>query len=86
MRLLRPRTHQIRLHRLEPAGAQLGHGLYYRARHIARFFLNKLIPIQRVVTGRIRLVVADVAVQSSQSDRARRESSIPASSPWTISP
>jgi hypothetical protein len=52
------------LHRLEPAGSQLDHGISHRARHIARFLVHGFIPIQRVVTGRMQLVITDATVQS----------------------
>ena len=55
-----------------PARLQL-HRLDHRARDVARFALHALVGVERVVARRIRLVVADVAVERAARSPASIE-------------
>src|SRR5947208_3152693 len=60
---LRTRFAQARIRLRELSQPQQFDGLHQRTRRVARFFLEGMVAIERLVAQGIRLVIADVAVK-----------------------
>src|SRR5450631_3148670 len=63
-RSFRPRRFELCIGYRELAIACLAHRGDDRARDVAHFFLHILVPIERVVTGRVGLVIADETIET----------------------
>ena len=71
--LFQTRARECWLQSLQPAGTKFGHGLCDHTRNIASLLLHGFVPIQGVVTGRIRLSIPDTSAFAIVEARSVQE-------------